>query len=245
LHVVAAVLLGAFIVVEARAREPLLPLGRLRSRQFSVAVALHCAIHTVVMGLLILVPFLIEFDMQRPPLVTGALLAAVLAIAMGITLGVRGRAWLQARWLAPAALGLLGAGLGLLGWFGPGLGDPGLALVLAGAGGALTVGTIASAARLQASVPPALAPAAARVVAAAGWLGYALAATLASGVVGLVTEYEAARLAVSRVPVPSVSIVVALASLLVVVLIGLVLAVLTSAPRQPSAAPRRLPTVTR
>src|SRR5207237_619557 len=53
---VGLLLLGVFILVEARESEPMLPLGIFRSRQFSAANAVTFVVYAALGGLLFLVP---------------------------------------------------------------------------------------------------------------------------------------------------------------------------------------------
>ena len=64
-------LLGVFILVEAREREPMLPLGIFRSRQFSAANAVTFVVYAALGGLLFLVPTVLQVVHGYSPVAAG------------------------------------------------------------------------------------------------------------------------------------------------------------------------------
>jgi EmrB/QacA subfamily drug resistance transporter len=80
--VVGAVLLGLFILVEAREPEPMLPLGVFRSRQFSAANAVTFVVYAALGGLLFLVPVVLQVVHGYSPVEAGVSLLPVTFIML-------------------------------------------------------------------------------------------------------------------------------------------------------------------
>jgi len=86
LAVATVVLVGAFVFVESRAAEPLIPLSLFRSREFSVAVTASLLVGFVMFGSIIYVPLYLQTvhgatptssGLQLLPLVAGTLLTSI------------------------------------------------------------------------------------------------------------------------------------------------------------------------
>jgi EmrB/QacA subfamily drug resistance transporter len=77
-----AVLLGLFILVEAREPQPMLPLGVFKSRQFTAANAVTFVVYAALGGLLFLVPVVLQVAHGYSPLQAGAALLPVTVIML-------------------------------------------------------------------------------------------------------------------------------------------------------------------
>src|SRR6266704_1931881 len=77
-----AVLLGVFILVEAKEPEPMLPLGVFRSRQFSAANAVTFVVYAALGGLLFLVPTVLQVAHGYSPVAAGTALLPVTFIML-------------------------------------------------------------------------------------------------------------------------------------------------------------------
>jgi EmrB/QacA subfamily drug resistance transporter len=80
--VAGAVLLGLFILTEAREPEPMLPLGVFRSRQFSAANAVTFVVYAALGGLLFLVPVVLQVVHGYSPVEAGVSLLPVTFIML-------------------------------------------------------------------------------------------------------------------------------------------------------------------
>jgi len=76
------ILLGLFILVEARESEPMLPLGVFKSRQFSAANAVTFVVYAALGGLLFLVPIVLQVAHGYSPVAAGASLLPVTLIML-------------------------------------------------------------------------------------------------------------------------------------------------------------------
>ena len=79
------VLLGVFVLVEAREREPMLPLGIFRSRQFSAANAVTFVVYAALGGLLFLVPTVLQVVHGYTPVAAGTALLPVTFIMLALS----------------------------------------------------------------------------------------------------------------------------------------------------------------
>jgi EmrB/QacA subfamily drug resistance transporter len=79
---VGAVLLGLFVMVEAREPQPMLPLGVFKSRQFTAANAVTFVVYAALGGLLFLVPVVLQVAHGYSPLQAGASLLPVTVIML-------------------------------------------------------------------------------------------------------------------------------------------------------------------
>ena len=79
------VLLGVFILVEAREPEPMLPLGIFRSRQFSAANAVTFVVYAALGGLLFLVPTVLIVAHGYSPVAAGTALLPVTFIMLALS----------------------------------------------------------------------------------------------------------------------------------------------------------------
>ena len=79
---VGVLLLGLFILVEAREPEPMLPLGIFRSRQFSAANAVTFVVYAALGGLLFLVPTVLQVVHGYSPVAAGTALLPVTFIML-------------------------------------------------------------------------------------------------------------------------------------------------------------------
>ena len=79
---VGAVLLGLFILVEARESQPMLPLGVFASRQFSAANAVTFVVYAALGGLLFLVPIVLQVVHGYSPVAAGTALLPVTFIML-------------------------------------------------------------------------------------------------------------------------------------------------------------------
>jgi EmrB/QacA subfamily drug resistance transporter len=77
-----AVLLGLFVLVEAKESEPMLPLGIFRSRQFTAANAVTFVVYAALGGLLFLVPVVLQVVHGYSPLEAGASLLPVTVVML-------------------------------------------------------------------------------------------------------------------------------------------------------------------
>ena len=82
---VGLVLLGVFILVEAREPEPMLPLGIFRSRQFSAANAVTFVVYAALGGLLFLVPTVLIVVHGYSPVEAGTALLPVTFIMLALS----------------------------------------------------------------------------------------------------------------------------------------------------------------
>jgi EmrB/QacA subfamily drug resistance transporter len=80
--IVGAVLLGLFVMVEAREPQPMLPLGVFKSRQFTAANAVTFIVYAALGGLLFLVPVVLQVAHGYSPLQAGAALLPVTVIML-------------------------------------------------------------------------------------------------------------------------------------------------------------------
>jgi EmrB/QacA subfamily drug resistance transporter len=83
--IVGVVLLGLFILVEARERQPMLPLGVFRSRQFSAANAVTFVVYGALGGALFLVPVVLQEVRGYSPLQSGVALLPVTFIMLALS----------------------------------------------------------------------------------------------------------------------------------------------------------------
>jgi len=79
---VGAVLLGLFVLVEAKEPEPMLPLGVFASRQFSAANAVTFVVYAALGGLLFLVPVVLQVAHRYSPIEAGTSLLPVTFIML-------------------------------------------------------------------------------------------------------------------------------------------------------------------
>jgi EmrB/QacA subfamily drug resistance transporter len=82
---VGVLLLGLFILVEAREPEPMLPLGVFRSRQFSAANAVTFVVYAALGGLLFLVPTVLQVVHGYSPVAAGTSLLPVTFIMLALS----------------------------------------------------------------------------------------------------------------------------------------------------------------
>src|SRR6266705_6654299 len=80
-----AVLLGVFILVEAKEPEPMLPLGVFRSRQFSAANTVTFVVYAALGGLLFLVPTVLIVAHGYSPVAAGTALLPVTFIMLALS----------------------------------------------------------------------------------------------------------------------------------------------------------------
>jgi predicted MFS family arabinose efflux permease len=82
---VGVLLLGLFILVEAREPEPMLPLAVFRSRQFSAANAVTFVVYAALGGLLFLVPTVLQVVHGYSPIAAGSALLPVTFIMLALS----------------------------------------------------------------------------------------------------------------------------------------------------------------
>jgi EmrB/QacA subfamily drug resistance transporter len=80
-----AALFAAFIVIEARGRHPMLPLGVFRSRQFSAANAVTFVVYGALGGALFLVPVVLQEVCGYSPLEAGMAMLPLTAIMLALS----------------------------------------------------------------------------------------------------------------------------------------------------------------
>jgi predicted MFS family arabinose efflux permease len=80
-----AILLGLFVLVEAREPQPMLPLGVFRSRQFSAANAVTFVVYAALGGLLFLVPVVLQVVHGYSPVEAGVSLLPVTFIMLALS----------------------------------------------------------------------------------------------------------------------------------------------------------------
>jgi hypothetical protein len=189
MQVLTAALLAAFIVVEARAKAPMMPLGLFRHRRFSLALLANLALHMTMMGSIFLTPFLIQQGLGRPATTTGTLLASMQLA--GIAASYAG-GWLydrtHSRLIAPISLTLVGLGLGALGLYGEAMSDLAMLLLLVGVGLSTNVFQSANNTVIMSTLPTSLGGFASGMLETSRQLGHTIAVALAAGVLGLVAE---------------------------------------------------------
>jgi EmrB/QacA subfamily drug resistance transporter len=78
-------LLGVFVLVEAKEREPMLPLAVFRSRQFSAANAVTFVVYAALGGLLFLVPTVLQVAHGYSPVAAGTALLPVTFIMLALS----------------------------------------------------------------------------------------------------------------------------------------------------------------
>jgi DHA2 family methylenomycin A resistance protein-like MFS transporter len=110
LYVPAAVALGTFLAIEARARRPMLPLRLFRRRSFSLAAGIGLSLNTAVYGLMFVLSLYFQRAQGRSALETGLAFAPMTGIVMATNV-YTGR--LAERFSAPRVM-LGGAVLGAL-----------------------------------------------------------------------------------------------------------------------------------
>lgn len=134
LFVVAAVLLAAFVLVEARSAEPMLDLGLFRRHAFVVATGGAFFTGLASVGLMSYMPTLVAMRLGEPPMAAGASLTVWAGTSFIVSLQVR-RVRLGPRQVIVAGLLLCAVGdlmmLGMTGW---GRLAPGLVIGGVGAG---------------------------------------------------------------------------------------------------------------
>jgi len=116
LLVVGSALVAAFIHREGRCREPMLDLGLFRRSRFSAGIASGTLSYLVMFGVLFVVPFYLERDLQFGSGRSGLELMAM-PLALGITAPIAGRLAdrIGARPLTVGGMATVAGGLALLG----------------------------------------------------------------------------------------------------------------------------------
>jgi EmrB/QacA subfamily drug resistance transporter len=142
------VALVAMVVQERRSRQPMLPSELFRSRQFVAANLVTLLVYAALGGSVFLLPIVLQGVMKLSPLRSGAALAPVTAIMLGLSARAGGLAQRVGPRI-PMSVGPIVAGVGLmlLARIGPGaayLPDVLPALVVFGLGLALTVAPLTS-----------------------------------------------------------------------------------------------------
>jgi DHA2 family methylenomycin A resistance protein-like MFS transporter len=94
---VAAAFLGLFVAIEAKSRDPMLPLGLFRHRTFSASTAIGLLINICFYGLIFVFSLLFQREQHLSPLQTGLALAPIMVAITGANL-LAGR---MAGWLGP------------------------------------------------------------------------------------------------------------------------------------------------
>lgn len=126
-------LLGAFIWVERRAANPILPGRLLRRPVFTLTIAANLILHMTMMAAFFLMPVLIEQGLELAPIYTAGL--AIGIVSFGVVLApVSGWLYDRTRWPYFPPLGML---LITTGFFSLGLMDTGSSYILIWALGAL------------------------------------------------------------------------------------------------------------
>ena len=117
-----AVMLLAFILVESRATEPIMPLGLFRSRTVGVAVVVRFCIGMGMFGIILFVPLFFQGVLGRSATYSGTLLMPqMLAMVVASTLSGQAVARLGGHYRIQAIIGLaiMAAGLFLLSFMNP------------------------------------------------------------------------------------------------------------------------------
>ncbi|MCK2218453.1 DHA2 family efflux MFS transporter permease subunit [Actinomadura sp. ATCC 31491] len=174
-----AVAAPAFVLLERRARAPMVPPALFRERRLSAPVAVGLLLNLGFYGLLFVVPLYFQRVVGLGAAATGAAMLPMALMPM-ISSPLGGRLAARAGVRAPMAYGLVIGGAGLLGWLaaGPGTGYWALVapLVLTGFGTGFTM-PAATAAVMEAA-PAALGGAASAVLNAARQTGSAIGVAL-------------------------------------------------------------------
>jgi MFS transporter, DHA2 family, methylenomycin A resistance protein len=118
---VGAVLLAAFVVVERRAVDPMLPLGLLRRADFSTSNAVAATMNLASLGLIFVLTLYLQRVYGRSPLAAGVAVLP-LFVPLGVLAPLAGRLTARVGARTPMAIGLLIAAIGvaLLGLVQPG-----------------------------------------------------------------------------------------------------------------------------
>lgn len=132
---VAAVALAVFVLIEARRRRPMLPLGLFRSRTFSVSSAMGVIINVAFYGLIFLLSLYFQTTRHYSVLLTGLAFApTTVAVCAGNLLAGRLAGRAGPRTVLGGAALLVAAGLAALLVLGPGTGYPVIVTQLAAVG---------------------------------------------------------------------------------------------------------------
>ncbi|WP_214411702.1 DHA2 family efflux MFS transporter permease subunit [Sphaerisporangium fuscum] len=178
--------LPAFLLLERRARAPMLPLGLFGDRRFSASAVVGVLLNFGFYGLLFVVPLYFQRVQHLSALMTGLAMLPMAMMPM-ISSPLSGRVAARTRPYLPMAWGLVIGGAGLLGWLvaGPGTGYRALVvpMVLTGFGTGFTMP--AATAAIMEAAPAELGGAASAVLNAArqtgSALGVAMVGTLVAG----------------------------------------------------------------
>ncbi|MCC6630219.1 MAG: MFS transporter [Chloroflexi bacterium] len=234
-------LLAAFIVVESRAKAPMMPLGLFRHRRFTMAILANLTLHMTMMGSIFLVPFLVEQGLGRSAATTGALLAPMQIAGMAASFF---GGWLydrtRSRLIAPAMLGIIGVGMGLLGLRGATMGDLSMGLLLVGVGLATNIFQSANNTAAMSALPARLSGFASGMLETSRQLGHTIAVALAAGVLGLVAEQ--ARAGASGQANALQGVTLAILSFSLVAFVGIIFALFGGERRQPASPVAAVPT---
>lgn len=137
----------AFLVVESRRGDPMLPLGLFRSRRFSVGNAVTTGIYFVFSGLLFVVVIMLQEALGYSPTAAGFAILPITGLLLGLSPGAGRLAdRIGARWLLTAGPAIAAAGLLMLASSNPAHYVTGLlpGLVVLGLGMATTVAPLTS-----------------------------------------------------------------------------------------------------
>jgi MFS family permease len=238
MQVLTAVLLAAFIVVETRAKEPMMPLRLFRHRRFTMAILANGALHMTMMGSIFLVPFLVEQGLGRPATTTGLLLAPMQIAGMAASYA---GGWLfdrtRSRLLAPLSLVVIGAGFAVLGLLGTSLSDLSLLTILVVVGLATNIFQTANNTAAMAALPVSQGGFASGMLETSRQLGHTVAVALAAGVLGLVAEGALATQAGRDTSVQGILLAILSFSLVAFVGLGFALFAFEARPPAPASSP--------
>src|ERR671938_295540 len=84
LRALAPLLLGAFVVVERRAAEPMVLFQYFRYGRFTFPLLAHGVLHMVMMGTIFLAPFVVERGMLLAPAMTATFLVTRQLVTVGM-----------------------------------------------------------------------------------------------------------------------------------------------------------------
>ncbi|MEV0150750.1 MULTISPECIES: MFS transporter [unclassified Nonomuraea] len=179
-----ALALPAFLLLERRARAPMLPLRLFGDRRFSGPAVIGVLLNLGFYGLLFLVPLYFQRVRDLDPLMTGLVMLPMAAAPM-ISSPLSGRIAARTGPYPPMACGLVIGGIGLLGWLlaGRGTDYPALVapMVLTGFGTGLTMPAATTA--IMEAAPAELGGAASGVLNVARQTGSAIGVALAGTLV--------------------------------------------------------------
>ena len=118
MHLLTLALLALFVVVQARSREPFLDFGYFKRKNFSMALFSNTTFHLSMLTVFTLVPILVEDGLGYSPLVVSTVLLCHQSFGLWLP-PIAGLIYdrYNPRWLGPASLIMVAAGIGAIALF--------------------------------------------------------------------------------------------------------------------------------